>query len=239
MRVRSKESIDMLGRVYKLLSSQGALLAAAGLVVASSVVAGSGSLAAFQAQTSNPGNVFASGILRMTNVAGSVISGTDCAAGATRGVVGSSNSCATLFNSAALHVVGDTSANTVTITNTGTVAGLLSLGIGSVTTGQGDSTAGAPACDSTAQATYKGQITLELLDGATSLGSAALSGTLPSLSSVSVAAGGSKTYTVKLAFGSTGTTAGDNAIQNCTVAFAATWTLDQRAATTSTNGTAA
>jgi hypothetical protein len=86
-----------------------------------------------------------------------------------------------------------------------------------------------------------GAVNLELIDSTgtpASVGNAALSGTLPTLSSVALVAGASKTYTIKLRFDTTGSTAGDNAIQNCKATFQAAWTLDQRAATTSTNGSA-
>ena len=64
-------------KLLKLLSGQGTLLGAGGLILAASAIAGSGTLAGFQATTSNNSNVFNAGFLRMANVAGTAISGTD------------------------------------------------------------------------------------------------------------------------------------------------------------------
>ena len=222
------------GKLFGALSSQGALLAAAGLVVTSSAVVGSGTLAGFQAQTTNPNNVFTAGILRMSNVAGTAIgTNADCVTGTARGVL--SSACAQLFDGAALHVPGDVSSNTVTVKNEGNVASLLSLGFGTPAAASADTGSEAPSCDSSAQSTYLGKVAVDVLDGSTTVGSGTLASP-PSLSSVALGAGASKIYTVKLTFSSTGTTAGDNAVQNCKGTFTATWTLDQRAAATSTAG---
>jgi|GEM_PF-6557560 hypothetical protein len=217
-------------KLLKLLSGQGTLLGAGGLILAASAIAGSGTLAGFQATTSNNSNVFNAGFLRMANVAGTAISGTDCAVGATAGVL--SGTCATVFN-ATPKVPGDSSANTVAITNTGNVDGLLSVSVGTITTGSNASSP-APSCSAANQTTFKGQVGLTIDDGTTPV-----SGTLaapPSFSARSLTAGASKTYTVTLTFNSTGSTAGDNNLQNCAASFPISWTLDQRAATSTVNG---
>src|SRR5438094_6068175 len=213
-------------KILKLLSGQGTLLGAGGLILAASAVAGSGTLAGFQATTDNNSNVFNAGFLRMTNVAGTAVSGTDCVAGATSGVL--SGTCATVFN-ATPKVPGDASANTVDIKNTGNVDGLLTLGVGTVTTG--NTSGSAPACADAA--TFKSKMAVSVSDGTTTN-----AGTLaapPSFSARSLTAGTTKTYTVTLTFNAT-STAVDNTLQNCSASFPINWTLDQRAATSTTNG---
>src|SRR5436190_18284134 len=107
----------MKKQLMNLVSGQGLILGAAALALAGSAWSGSGTLAAFQAQTTNPGNSFKAGILRMQNEAGTVNGGANCTAdGATVGVL--SGSCAQVFKSD-LRLPGDTSSNTVKITNAG------------------------------------------------------------------------------------------------------------------------
>ena len=80
-----------------------------------SLFMGMGTFASFNAQTANPGNVLASGTMTMTNVAGTAVAGSQCAASTAAGV------CATLFSSAstALKPGDPDKSNTVTITYTG------------------------------------------------------------------------------------------------------------------------
>ena len=218
-------------KLLSLLSGQGLLLATAGLVIGGGAMVGSGTLAGFQATASNNSNVFNAGILRMTNVAGTAVSGADCGASTTRGTL--SGTCATIFN-ASLRVPGDSSSNTVAIGNTGNVDGLLSLAVGTVTTSQVDTNAGAPTCNPATQATYKGQVGVSVTDGTNTY-----TGTLaapPTFSAAAVAAGATTTYTVTLTFNSTGAPATDNPLQNCGASFPLTWTLDQRATQANNNG---
>jgi hypothetical protein len=79
---------------------------------------GGGTLASFTAITTNPGNTFTNGTVTMTNVAGTVISGSNCAAPTNNGT------CATLFgtgNTNALKPSTTDIANSVTITYTGSL----------------------------------------------------------------------------------------------------------------------
>jgi hypothetical protein len=73
-------------------------------------------LAAWTATTTNPNNSFTTGNVSMTNVAGTVVSGTDCSTPTTNGT------CATLFTSAGMQPGGSDKSNTATITYTGTVS---------------------------------------------------------------------------------------------------------------------
>ena len=216
----------------RFLSSQGVLLAAAALVLASSAIAGSGTLAGFQATTNNPSNVFNAGILRMTNVAGTSLGGTDCTTdGTTGGVL--SGTCQTLV-STSLRVPGDSTSNTVTIANVGNVDGLLSLGVGTIA-GQNAVTPGGnvPACGSTSN--YLGRINVTLSRGAETLASTTLASlaTNGPFTGHGLAAGASETYTVSMAFQNANDPAVDNLYQNCAVSpFALNWTLVQRAPST-------
>jgi hypothetical protein len=79
---------------------------------------GGGTLASFTATTTNPGNVFTNGSVAMTNVAGTVISGSNCTTATNNGT------CATLFgtaNAGALKPSNTDISNTVTITYLGTL----------------------------------------------------------------------------------------------------------------------
>jgi len=79
---------------------------------------GGGTLASFTATTTNPGNVFTNGSVAMTNVAGTVISGSNCTTATNAGT------CATLFgaaNAGALKPSNTDIGNTVTITYLGTI----------------------------------------------------------------------------------------------------------------------
>ena len=78
-------------------------------------VIGATTFATFSAQTTNPGNTFKAGTVAMTNVAGSVVSGTNCSTETINGV------CATLFTLAGLVPGAAASSNTATITYTGTL----------------------------------------------------------------------------------------------------------------------
>ncbi len=218
----------------RFLSSQGVLLGAAALVLASSAIVGSGTLAGFQATTTNAGNTFSAGILRITNVSGANGTGTDCTAdaGGTAGVL--SGTCKQLIN-ASLRVPGDATSQTVTITNVGTVNGLLSLSMGTQSSGNAappSTTGGVPACGDAAG--YPGKLLIDIKQGTnTVLAQTALSGVSGSipLSSNTFTPGQSATYTVDLVFDSTA----GNTYQNCTAAFPLTWTMDQRAANTSSS----
>ena len=94
----------------KILLTVGVLLLIGSLLSA-------GTLATFTAQTTNPGNVLGNGTMTMTNVAGSVVSGSDCSTSTSNGT------CATLFSAGTTGFVpgGADSTNTVTITYTGTI----------------------------------------------------------------------------------------------------------------------
>jgi hypothetical protein len=78
---------------------------------------GYGTFAAFSAQTTNPSNVLSTGTMLMTNVAGTVVSGTNCSTAT------SSGTCATLFNASttAMKPGAADKSNTVTITYLGTI----------------------------------------------------------------------------------------------------------------------
>lgn len=220
--------IGPMRKGIRFLSSQGVLLGAAALVLASSAIVGSGTLAGFQATTTNGANTFSSGILRITNVSGANGTGTDCTAdtGGTVGVL--TGTCKQLIN-ASLRVPGDATSQTVTITNVGNVNGLLSLSMGTQTSGNAltpSTTGGIPACVAT---DYPSRLKIDIKQGTTTvLAQTALngvSGAIP-LSPNTFTPGQSVTYTVDLAFDSTA----DNTYQNCTAAFPLTWTMDQRAA---------
>src|SRR5687768_6317573 len=92
----------------RLLLSLGVLgLLSAGL--------GGGTFATFAAQTENAAT-FAGGTVAMTNVAGTVVSGTDCTTETTAGT------CAAIFNATAMKPGAADKTNTVTITYTGTLS---------------------------------------------------------------------------------------------------------------------
>jgi hypothetical protein len=78
---------------------------------------GYGTFAAFSAQTTNPSNVLSTGTMLMTNVAGTVVSGSDCSTATASGT------CATLFNASttAMAPGGVDKTNTVTITYLGSI----------------------------------------------------------------------------------------------------------------------
>jgi hypothetical protein len=221
-------------KFLNLLSGQGLLLATAGLVIGGGAMVSNGTLAGFQAQTANNSNVFNAGILRMGNVAGTAVNGTsDCA---TTNLGTLTGTCAQLFK-AVLRAPGDSSANTVAITNTGTVDGLLTLALGTVSVAQVDTTtAGAPACSAGSITAYPGQIGLTLSDGTNTYGPGTLAVPPSTLASVPLAAGATKTYTVTLSFTSTGAATTDNPLQNCGASFPLTWTLDQRAGLSNASG---
>ena len=84
--------------------------------VATATLASGGTFANFSAQTENPAT-FANGTMTMTNVAGTVVSGSNCTADTNSGV------CAAIFSAAttALKPGGTDKSNTVTITYTGSV----------------------------------------------------------------------------------------------------------------------
>src|SRR5689334_17455475 len=78
-------SRPLVRRLAAVLWNQGSLGLAAGLL-GFSALSSSGTLAGFQASTTNSANVFNAGYLRMTNVAGTAQgASTDCTAGATAG----------------------------------------------------------------------------------------------------------------------------------------------------------
>jgi hypothetical protein len=88
------------------------------MVLASVGTLASGTLASFNAQTVNGGNTFQDGSVLMTNVAGSVISGSNCTTATNNGT------CATLFgagNTGNLKPSTTDISNTVTITYSGTI----------------------------------------------------------------------------------------------------------------------
>ena len=228
------KQLPLFGKLISALSSQAALVGAAAVVVGASTLIGSGTLAGFQAQSDNGGTAFAAGILRMSNVAGTAVSGTDCTAetsgGATiTGVL--SGTCATLFDSSKMHVPGDSSSNTVKIRNVGNVPGSLTLAFTGVSAGTNSTATGAPACG--ASSTFLSKMAVEISDGSSTI--TGNLGTLPSWSPVTFNGGDEKTYTVKLTFTATDT-ATDNTLQNCKANFGLQWTLAQRSATTSTVG---
>ena len=75
---------------------------------------GGGTFATFSAQTEN-GATFVGGTVAMTNVAGTVVSGSNCATETTSG------QCAAIFNATAIKPGAPDRTNTVTITYTGTI----------------------------------------------------------------------------------------------------------------------
>jgi len=88
------------------------------LVLASVGTLASGTLASFNAQTVNPNNTFQDGTVLMSNVAGSVISGSNCATATNNGT------CATLFGAGN---AGNLKPSTTDISNTATITYLGSL----------------------------------------------------------------------------------------------------------------
>jgi hypothetical protein len=76
---------------------------------------GGGTFATFSAQTENAAT-FAGGTVAMTNVAGTVVSGSDCATETTAGT------CAAIFSATAMKPGAADLSNTVTITYTGTMS---------------------------------------------------------------------------------------------------------------------
>lgn len=76
---------------------------------------GGGTLATFSAQTDNAAT-FVGGTVTMTNVAGSVVSGSNCATATTAGT------CAVIFSATGLKPGAADRTNTVTITYTGSLA---------------------------------------------------------------------------------------------------------------------
>jgi predicted ribosomally synthesized peptide with SipW-like signal peptide len=91
----------------KKLALSAALIAAAGTLL------GVGSFASWTATTSNPGNSFATGSLHMSNSAGNC---TDV-----------SGTCTAILTATNMKPGGPATTGTVTITNTGSLAGLYSL----------------------------------------------------------------------------------------------------------------
>ena len=74
-------------------------------------------LATFNAQTTNPSNVFGDSTLTMTNVAGTVVSGSNCTSETYNGT------CATVFSSSSTDLIPGAAdkSNTITITYTGRI----------------------------------------------------------------------------------------------------------------------
>ena len=99
--------MDNFKKVLGGLIAIGALLALTGATMAS-----------FNAVTTNPSNVFANGTVALTDVAGTVISGSDCTTATTNGV------CATLFGTGntGFKPGGADAVNTATITYKGSLA---------------------------------------------------------------------------------------------------------------------
>jgi hypothetical protein len=124
-----------------------------------------GTFATFTAQTTNPGNTFASGTMTMTNVAGSVVTGSDCGSGTYGGT------CATLFNLANLKPGATASNNTVTITYTGSIP-TTSFGVHAATHVAKDAASGA-GCQAT---TPSDKINLVLKQGASIIFSGTVAG---------------------------------------------------------------
>jgi spore coat-associated protein N len=117
-----------------------------------------------------------------------------------------------IFNASAMKI-GDTATGLVTITNTGTLAGAYALS---------GSTSGSSV--------LTGQLNLKIykdVDG----GSAIYDGALGSLSSASLgtfaANGDAHTFYFHISFPSTGTDAGDNALQGLSASTTFTWTATQ------------
>ncbi|MGH7777327.1 MAG: hypothetical protein ACREPI_09135 [Candidatus Dormibacterales bacterium] len=99
--------MDNFKKVMAGLITIGALLALTGATMAS-----------FNAVTTNPSNVFANGTVTLTDVAGTVIAGSDCTVATTGGV------CATLFGTGntGFKPGGPDAANTATITYKGSLS---------------------------------------------------------------------------------------------------------------------
>ncbi|MGH7904605.1 MAG: hypothetical protein ACREPA_10865 [Candidatus Dormibacteraceae bacterium] len=88
----------------------------AGIIAAGALLAlAGGTMAGFNASTVNPGNVLSNGTVTMTNVAGTVISGSNCTTATNNGT------CATLFGTGntSFKPGGPDAANSATITYTG------------------------------------------------------------------------------------------------------------------------
>ena len=107
----------MLGSIGMLSRTRTRLAITAFIVLLIGGLIGIRTLATFTARTTNPDNVFGNAQMSMTNVAGTVISGSNCATGTNDGT------CATIFDDASTAFVpGDPDKdNTVTITYTGNI----------------------------------------------------------------------------------------------------------------------
>ena len=174
----------------KLLRNSRLLLTIAAIVAVSAVAVG-GTYANFTATpTTVTSNAFASGSLTMTR----------------------SGSGAILTASAMK--IGDSASGSVTITNTGNLAGVYTLG---------GSTTGSSA--------LAGQLLLKIYADADNTGTPAYSGALSGLSSLSLgtfaASGDAHTYYFHVSLPTTGTDAGDNAFQGLAASATFAWSATQ------------
>jgi hypothetical protein len=93
------------------------ILITSAILLLMSAVIGAGTFATFNAQTTNPANNLGNANATMTNVAGTVVSGSNCSTST------SSGTCATLFSTSSTNFVPGAAdkTNTVTLTYTGSV----------------------------------------------------------------------------------------------------------------------
>jgi len=169
------------------------------LTVGALLLIGAGSLGAWTAVTTNPGNSFATGTLLMTNSDG-------CSTSTANGT------CSAILSATNMKP-GSTATGTVTITNTGTLAGDYSLSEGSATVSPG----GNPLC---------GDLTLSVTDDA-STPNTVYSGALNALPSTTLSASnpfaatnGAHTFTFTVTLPSSSSSSDQGA--TCTASF--TWT---------------
>jgi spore coat-associated protein N len=116
--------------------------------------------------------------------------------------------------SASAMKIGDTAAGSVTITNTGTLAGVYTL-----------------AGSTTGSSALAGQLQLKIYADADNAGTPVYSGALSGLSSVSLgtftANGDAHTYYFHVSLPTTGSDAGDNAFQGLSAAATFSWSATQ------------
>lgn len=100
----------MTGRTTRVLAASLATIAVSAAMVG-------GTVASFNANVTNPGNVVSNGTVSLTNVAGTAVAGSNCA------VETASGACATLFSAGTTSLApgGPDVSNTVTVTYKGTL----------------------------------------------------------------------------------------------------------------------
>ncbi len=148
----------MLGSVGILSRTRTRLAITAFIILLIGGLLGLRTLATFTAQTTNPNNVFGNTQMSMTNVAGTVVSGSDCSTATNSGT------CATLFDASSTNFTagGSDVSNTVTITYLGSITtGTFGLYAGNYSSAAASSS---PLCTATDPAS---KINLQIKQGST------------------------------------------------------------------------